>query len=794
MITKFKKYFNPKNWSKKKKLFITIIVLLLIPYYFCLPTPLFNKPYSTVIESDKGQLLGAQIASDGQWRFPQIDTIPEKFKQCITTYEDEYFYYHFGINPISIVKAFFTNIKAKKVTRGGSTLTQQVIRLSRDGQKRSYGEKLIEAIQSTRLELRYSKNTILSLYTSHAPFGGNVVGLDVAAWRYFGTVPEHLSWAESATLAVLPNAPRLIYPGKNQEILLKKRNNLLKKLYLKKIIDKNTYELALLEPLPQKPHELPQIAPHLLQLVAKSTPGKRIVTTVKYDLQQRANDIIKDYYNNYSQSEIHNIAAIIIDTETRDIITYIGNSPTTSTHKKDVDIIQAQRSTGSILKPFLYAAMLDDAELLPKSLIPDIPIVISGYKPQNFNNSYEGAVTADEALFRSLNIPFVLMLQNYGIYRFYDQLHNFKFNSINKHPNHYGLSLILGGAESSLWEITRAYSGMASTLNYYNNHQGQYRTDEIQNLNWDLTKKVKFGNETLESTTVGAGAIYSTFKALTLVNRPEGDEAWQYYDSAIKIAWKTGTSFGGRDAWAVGVNKKYVVGIWVGNATGEGRPSISGVRMAGPILFDLFKILPRSDWFEIPYDEMEEIETCKITGLRAGQNCPITTSLVPNRSKKTQQCTYHKLVHLDMTKQYQVNSSCEPIGNIITEPWFILPPTMAYYYKQSHSDYIDLPAFRDDCKSNDSKSLLEFIYPKHGDKIYLTKNFYSQLQPFIAKAATNNKEKKLYWYLDNAYLGETDLYHEMSIMADEGIHYLSVIDVNGNSRTIEINIEHSSNE
>lgn len=794
MAINFKKYFNPKNWSKKKKLFYTIIVLILIPYYFCLPTPLFDKPYSTVIESDNGQLLGAQIATDGQWRFPQIDSVPEKFKHCITTYEDDYFYYHFGINPVSIFKAFISNLKAKKVTRGGSTLTQQVIRLSRDGQKRSYGEKLIEAIQATRLEFKYSKNTILALYSSHAPFGGNVVGLDVAAWRYFGTVPQNLSWAESATLAVLPNSPRLIYPGKNQEILLTKRNNLLKKLYSKKIIDQSTYELAIQEQLPQKPHELPQIAPHLLQLVAKSSSGKRIVTTVKYDLQQRANDIIKDYHNIYSQSEIHNIAAIIIDTETRDIITYIGNSPTTSLHKKDVDIIQAQRSTGSILKPFLYAAMLDDAELLPRSIIPDIPIVISGYKPQNFNNSYEGAVSADEALFRSLNIPFVLMLQNYGIYRFYDQLQNFKFNSINKHPNHYGLSLILGGAESSLWEITKAYAGMTSTLNYYNTHQGQYRSEEIQNLNWDTAKKQNFGKQVKESTTVDAGAIYSTFKALTLVNRPEGDEAWQYYDSAVKIAWKTGTSFGGRDAWAVGVNKKYVVGIWVGNATGEGRPSISGVRMAGPILFDLFKLLPRSEWFDVPYDDMEEINVCSISGFRAGQNCPITTSLVPHRSKKTQQCPYHKLVHLDLTEQYQVNSSCEQIDHIINKPWFILPPTMAYYYKQTHSDYKDLPPFRDDCKNNDSKTLLEFIYPKHGDKIYLTKNFYSQLQPFIAKAATNNTEKKLFWYLDDIYLGETDLYHEMSIMADEGSHYLSIIDVNGNSRTIEINIEHSINE
>lgn len=244
---KITQYFNWKKWSLKKKVSIVFLSILAIIYYFSIPDKLFDKPYSTVIESNDGQLLGAQIATDGQWRFPEIDSVPYKFKQCIINFEDEYFRYHWGLNPVSITKALISNTKAKQIKRGGSTLTQQTIRLARDGKKRSYAEKLIEAIQATRLEFKYSKDKILSLYTSHAPFGGNVVGLDVAAWRYFGTTPEQLSWAECATLAVLPNAPRLIYPGKNQEILLKKRNALLKKLYDKNIIDENTYQLALIE-------------------------------------------------------------------------------------------------------------------------------------------------------------------------------------------------------------------------------------------------------------------------------------------------------------------------------------------------------------------------------------------------------------------------------------------------------------------------------------------------------------------------------------------------------------------
>lgn len=789
---KLKPNLNWKTWSLKRKVMTIIAFILLVLYYFSLPSELFTKPYSTVIESNDNKLLGAQIATDGQWRFPEVDSVPYKFKECIIAFEDEYFYYHWGVNPVSMIKAFRANLQSDKVVRGGSTLTQQTIRLSRDGKKRSYSEKLIEAIQATRLEFKYSKDRILSLYASHAPFGGNVVGIEVAAWRYFGTTPEQLSWAESATLAVLPNAPSLIYPGKNQETLLKKRNALLKKLLDKGTFDESTYLLALEEPLPQKPHELPQIAPHLLQYVAKTNSQERNHTTIDYNIQQRVNDIVKGYYFNYSQTEIYNMAVIVIDVETRDIISYVGNTPTTVQHKKDVDIIHAQRSTASIIKPFLYASMLDDAELLPKTLAADIPVVISGYKPENFNSSYEGAVPADEALFRSLNIPFVLMLQKYGIYRFYNQLQNLGFKSISKHPNHYGLSLILGGAESNLWEITKAYTGLASTLNYYNRTKGQYRSNEIQDLNWNKNVQLDFGQDSKEKAHLGAGAIYNTFKALTQVNRPEGDEAWRYYDSSLKIAWKTGTSFGGRDAWAVGVNKKYVVGIWVGNASGEGRPSISGVRMAGPILFDVFNLLPRTSWFEQPLNDMEEIEVCTQSGYLAGPYCDKRTELVPYRAKKTELCPYHKLVHLDQSMSYQVNSMCEPIDNIMNQPWFILPPTMAHFYKRHHSDYKDLPPYRPDCIDYSTQNTTEFIYPKHNDLIYLTKDFYSNVQPFIAKAATSNPAKTLYWYLDEEYLGETSLFHEQAIQADPGIHYLTIVDADGNTKTIQITLELSS--
>jgi penicillin-binding protein 1C len=775
------------NWIKPHKIKSSIAFLLLVVYYFSLPRTLFQEPYSTVIESKEGELLGAKIARDGQWRFPAQDSVPDKFKKCIVYFEDQYFYTHPGFNPMAMVNAIKQNNSAGKVVRGGSTLTQQVIRLSRKGQGRTYFEKIIEVVLATRLELRHSKDKILELYASHAPFGGNVVGLEMASWRYFGVQSHQLSWAESATLAVLPNAPSLIYPGKNQEKLRLKRNRLLLKLNHEGIIDRQTYELAIDEPLPQKPYDLPQIAPHLLQRVAKNQEGTRVKTTVEIALQNRVNQIAKYYYNQYKQNEVNNLAILVIDVSNRNIMSYVGNAPTDANHQKDVDIIGAPRSTGSILKPLLYAAMLDEGELLPNTLVADIPTQISGYTPQNFNLTFDGAVPAHRALSRSLNIPAVLMLQDFGVNKFYDELQKFKLRDISKPPDHYGLSLILGGAESNLWDLCRTYAGLSSTVDYFNRNQGKYRTKEFAELNYQNDFKADFGSESDQKTILGAGSIWLTYNAMEEVNRPEGDEAWKFYDSSLKIAWKTGTSFGNRDAWAIGTNSRYVVGVWVGNASGEGRPTLTGVSSAAPILFDVFNLLPRTKWFSTPSYDLEEVEVCRLSGHLAQENCPKIKQFVPLKGKTTSVCPYHKTVHLDKTGQFRVNSSCESIENIVTKKWFILPPVMEWYYKSQHIEYLPLPPFRGDCASTQTASM-DFIYPKANSKIYLTKNFNSETQPVILKVAHSQRETQLFWYVDNVYKGITKTFHEMPIQPSTGIHYITVMDEFGNEirRRIEI--------
>ena len=777
------------NYIKSNKIKATIGLLLLVVYYFSLPRQLFENNYSTVIESQDGQLLGAKIASDGQWRFPESDSVPYKFKKCIIAFEDQHFYKHFGFNPISMYHAFRQNRKANRVVRGGSTLTQQVIRLHRKGKSRSYFEKILEIVLATRLEFRHSKEKIVALYAAHAPFGSNVVGLEMASWKYFGLQPHQLSWAEAATLAVLPNAPSLIYPGKNQKKLLAKRNRLLKKLYDDSVIDASTYELSLQENLPQKPFDMPQIAPHLVEKAAKEHLAKKIKTTIRLDLQERANEIVKQYYNYYKQNQVYNISVVVVEVKTRNVIAYIGNSPTDKAHQKDVDVIEAPRSTGSILKPYLYAAMLNDGYILPQTLVADVPTQISGYSPQNFNLTYDGAVPASRALARSLNIPSVLMLQDYSVNQFYEKLQQLKLRNVNRQPSNYGLSLILGGAESNLWDLCKAYAYMSSTLTYFNQNHSEYRKNEMMNLNYEANFQPDFGSSSLQKNIFGAGAIWQTFNAMKEVNRPEGDEAWRFYDSSLEIAWKTGTSFGSRDAWAIGVTKDYVVGIWVGNATGEGRPLLTGVDSAAPILFDVFRLLPKSKWFEMPYKDLEPVDVCQLSGYLAQAHCPKLQQWVPKTAKATDNCPYHKIIHLDKKEQFRVNSNCESVDEMITKSWFVLPPVMEWYYKRKNVNYQNLPPFRTDCVDDLQDKRMDFIYPKSNTKIILTKDFESKIQPTIIKVAHSNSEAKLFWYLDNKYVGNTKTFHEKPIFATTGFHIITVVDEFGNEIRRKIEFE-----
>lgn len=755
-----------KRLSVTKKVILCILAFWVTGYIFCLPRHLFHVPYSTVVTDRNEELLGARIASDGQWRFPPRNTTPEKIKECLITFEDKHFYHHWGVNPFAIGRAFYQNVKNKRIVSGGSTLTMQTIRLARN-ESRTFREKLIEMIWATRLEFRASKEEILSMYISHAPFGGNVVGLDAAAWRYFGHSADDLSWAESAMLAVLPNAPAMIHLSKGRKTLLDKRNRLLKQLLEKKTIDSSTYELAISEPLPDEPHPLPQIAPYLVSRFYQERNGEYSRSTINKGIQTQIEDLAERWSNEFRRSDIRNLAILVIDIPSNQVVAYCGNVHFDQKQGgNQVDVIQAPRSTGSILKPFLYYAMLQEGSLLPDMLLPDVPVNINGFTPQNFSMQFEGAVPASEALARSLNIPAVTMLQRYGVPKFHSFLQQIGLKTINRSSSHYGLSLILGGAEATLWDVTNAYAMMGRSL--------------LQLPQRSCSLLLPTSRITESTDPFQPGAVWQTFDALKEVNRPEEID-WKSIPSMQTIAWKTGTSYGFRDAWAVGVTPRYAVGVWVGNATGEGKPGLVGAQTAGPVLFDIFNLLPSSSWFTRPAGIFVEAEVCRKSGHLKGRFCDETdTLLVLPAGLRTEACPYHHLVTLSANESQRIYENCANTEPTLRKSWFTLPPVWEWYYKQHHPEYKPLPPFKAGC-GEDTFQPMQFIYPPMNARIKLPKQLDGSKGFLTVELAHNNPNATVFWHLDETYQAQTQDFHKISLQPAAGKHSLTAVDGEGNT-------------
>ena len=755
-----------KRLSVTKKVILCILAFLVTGYIFCLPRHLFHVPYSTVVTDRNEELLGARIASDGQWRFPPRNTTPEKIKECLITFEDKHFYHHWGVNPFAIGRAFYQNVKNKRIVSGGSTLTMQTIRLARN-ESRTFREKLIEMIWATRLEFRASKEEILSMYISHAPFGGNVVGLDAAAWRYFGHSADDLSWAESAMLAVLPNAPAMIHLSKGRKTLLDKRNRLLKQLLEKKTIDSSTYELAISEPLPDEPHALPQIAPYLVSRFYQERNGEYSRSTINKGIQTQVEDLAERWSNEFGRSDIRNLAILVIDIPSNQVVAYCGNVHFDRKQGgNQVDVIQAPRSTGSILKPFLYYAMLQEGSLLPDMLLPDVPVNINGFTPQNFSMQFEGAVPASEALARSLNIPAVTMLQRYGVPKFHSFLQQIGLKTINRSSSHYGLSLILGGAEATLWDVTNAYAMMGRSL--------------LQLPQRSCSLLLPTSRITESTDPFQPGAVWQTFDALKEVNLPEEID-WKSIPSMQTIAWKTGTSYGFRDAWAVGVTPRYAVGVWVGNATGEGKPGLVGAQTAGPVLFDIFNLLPSSSWFTRPAGIFVEAEVCRKSGHLKGRFCDETdTLLVLPAGLRTEACPYHHLVTLSADESQRIYENCANTEPTLQKSWFTLPPVWEWYYKQHHPEYKPLPPFKAGC-GEDTFQPMQFIYPPMNARIKLPKQLDGSKGFLTVELAHNNPNATVFWHLDETYQAQTQDFHKISLQPAAGKHSLTAVDGEGNT-------------
>ena len=758
----------------KKKLAILVVTGLIIVgagWLVRLPSPLFQADYSTVVLDEKGRFLRVFLNKKEQWILPaDQEAIPAKLKQAVLTYEDKRYYQHPGVDPFALGRAIYQNLQEMDRVSGGSTITMQLARLA-GSRERTIKNKLIELVQALQLELRYSKEEILKLYLTHAPYGGNIIGYKTAAYRYFGKSPLELSWGEAATLAVLPNSPGLINPVQDSERLRSKRNRLLQNLYRRELIDQPTYQLAIKEAVPDRQLSFPLAAPQLTARLKSRYQQAVIRTTISRDLQWQIKRIARDYMEAMKERGVNNCAVLLAETETGEVKAYLGSHDFfDQKNAGQVDGVQMARSTGSILKPFLYGLAIDQGLIIPASQLKDIPVGYGAYTPYNYSGEFQGMVTAREALLCSLNAPAVSLLDEYGLERFYNFLHKAGISTLFRRPEQYGLPLILGGAEASLWDVASLYRGLG---NY-----GCFAGLQV------LKDTAGEGERSLLS----PGSAYLVLDILKDLHRPGIEYFWREYASNWKIAWKTGTSYGHRDSWAVGVSPQWTIAVWVGNFDGSENKVLTGLAAAAPLLFRVFDSLEKDyacDWFERPAD-LKKIRVSARTGyrLRNAQQGTIEVD-VPASARPLRYSPFERVIYLNQDEGEEVCSLCWERGDIKEVLQVIYPPEVIEYLKGRGNIVYTLPPHRNSCPTVSPANPIQFIYPQDGSRILVPRGISGEYQKIKLRVAHSKKESRLFWYLDDRYLGETCEFHQQTITLLTGRHKLHVLDQEGHYQEIE---------
>lgn len=706
----------------------------------------FKSRYSKILYDKNGEILSVFLNDEEQWHIKSTD-IPKRLKITVINYEDRKFYSHFGVDFLALMRAFVNNFNSTQRS-GASTISMQTIKLW-DKKDRTYFNKFNEIIQSFALENAFSKDEILKLYLSNAPYGGNLVGYEAAILFYFDKNPKDLTWAQAALLAILPNQPGLINLEKNKTKLLNKRNKLLAKLYERKLINKDIYELSLKEPLPNfKPRK--NIAPHLaLRLL--NDDNKEIFSSIDKKIQLKIEKKAKEFSYTLQQKGIQNLAIILADTKTRKVLAYVGSQDFYDmVNLGQINGNTAKRSVGSTLKPFLYALSIDEGIVAPESILLDVPTFFSNFNPQNANKKYYGIISAREALQRSLNVPFVSLLQDYGYEKFFYKLKTF-LNFEDENYKRYGLSLILGTKELSLEDLVKLYLGLA---NY----------GELANLSF-------IRDENLSGVTrmFSKGSAYLTLEAMKELQRV----GLENYNKEKIISWKTGTSYGRKDAWAIGATPKYTLGVWVGNFNGEANANLYGVSIAGDLLFEILGLLDEVDLEFAPSDDLMTIKLDSISKYRYDEN--LNTSyihtLYPKEANILRTSPFLKKVY-----EYQGKELDSKDIHFKDAKAFIkldLPAYALHFFQQRNFKF-------------SSKKGVNIIYPKDNLKLILAKDL-NGMKGLVAKVANLNNEK-LFWYLNQKLIYEGNE-NTQNLNLKEGKYQLFIISQSGEQDTVWFEIK-----
>ncbi|HRE51665.1 MAG TPA: penicillin-binding protein 1C [Flavitalea sp.] len=747
-------------------------ILAFVALHLLFPLP-DKIEYSTIITDNKGETIHAFLTKDDKWRMKTaLDEISPLLSTTIIQKEDRFFYYHYGVNPLALIKAAAKNLFQGRRASGASTITMQVAR-ALEPKPRSYTGKLVEIFRAWQLEWKYSKEDILQMYCNLLPYGGNIEGVKSASLLYFKKDPDHLSLAEIVALCVIPNRPSSLVPGKNNQEIERQRNRWLQKFADEKVFTRQEIQDALTEPFDASRNAAPKLVPHLAYKLKRSFDGPVIESAIDMNIQLKTEKLASDYARGLQLKNIRHTAVVVIDNQSKKIIAYTGSADFTDTiDGGQVNGAAAIRQPGSLLKPLAYGKCIDKGLFTPRSVINDVGINYDGYAPENFDKQFNGYVTLQYALEHSLNIPAVKSLALLGKDELISSLAFCNFQQIRKDQRKLGLSMILGGCGATLEELTGLYTAFAS--------EGLYARPGFLNApSADRPYRV-----------MSPAATFMINEILTKVNRPDFPLNWQSTEHMPQIAWKTGTSYGRRDAWSIGYNKRFTVGVWAGNFSGKGVPELSGADIATPLLFRIFNAIDYDsdrEWFSQPPD-CDIRQVCSETGLPPGEHCHnlATDYFIPLESS-ARACNHMQEIMVSADEKIAYCRSCLPHAGYKKKLFRTMAPEMQQYFDERGISYQKIPAHNPDCERIFRDGQPAILSPRNGSEYLISRK---NPEPLQLKCRPGSDAEKIYWHINNRFYKVSQPNDVQFFIPEEGPVKISCTDDKGRNKDIWIRIRY----
>lgn len=763
-----------KPWGKIAGLILTVYLSLkILAWIVPLPETALWRPSSTLVFDRDGGLLHAFISTDDMWRIQTpLHQISPYLQKSLLAYEDRWFYFHPGLNPLALIRAVRQNQRSRKIISGGSTLTMQIARMM-EPKERTLGNKLLETLRAFQLELRYSKRRLLEIYFNIAPYGGNIEGVAAAAWLYFGKEPSQLSLSEAALLTVIPNSPNANRPDSHPEHALKGRNLVLRQLRKRNRITTKEYREAVTENINFSRQILPRIAPHFCRDLMLGNNHARLYTTLNRRYQQIAEDLLRIHLDRLKPEGITNGAIVALDNESHEVLAMVGSGDfNDSFNNGQVNGAFAPRSPGSALKPFIYGLAIKNGLISPAHYLEDVPIDFSGYAPENYDRTFNGMIPARAALERSLNLPAVALEQALGKKDLYWLMQKANVSSL-RGRNHYGLSIAIGGCEINLLDLTALYSCMAS--------KGQLIRPKFL--------KNEPGDAGVELFSPGTAFIITDI--LTGLRRPDLPSCWEF-SSLPQVAWKTGTSYGHRDAWSVGYNPRYTIGVWVGNFNGKGARNLVGAEVAAPILFELMNSICRNQqipWFSVP-PSVETREVCALSGQLPSPFCPtlIWEYYLPDRSPD-KICECHYAVEIDLATGYRLPPDYGGDRKSKTKIYVQYPPKVGTWMDSCGFKIDRLPEMLPGWQGLLPGAAPIIRSPSLDCTYRLREGIPLQFQKICCEASVGSDVRKIFWFIDGRLLSTVKPGERCFYTPEIGKHRLVCQDNLGRCTEVNLTIE-----